>query len=286
MQDVRQPDKQTDMNIDLHKILRSRLGAKGRLIPGFLISALERFIHQDELNDVLKTTHPSEGSEFAARVYDYFDLKLEVSGMENIPPDGRYIFASNHPLGGLDGIGLIKILGKKYGDENVRFLVNDMLMNVEPLRPVFLPINKYGNQGRGAASAIRDAYASDKQILIFPAGLVSRLHKDGQIKDLEWQKSFIRKAIDFKRDIIPVHFIGQNRLKFYKLAYRRKRLGLKINIEQAMLPAELCASRGKTFHVIFGKPIKWQTLEDEHAKHESYKSLAESVRKKAYSLSV
>lgn len=266
------------LNINLHEILRSRLGKKGRLIPGFLISALERLIHQDELNDVLDTTYPAEGSEFAAKVYEYFELSLEVEGVENIPENGRFIFASNHPLGGLDGIGLIKFLGGKYGDENLRFLVNDMLMNVEPLRPVFLPINKYGSQGRAAAKAIREAYESDKHILIFPAGLVSRLHPDGEIKDLDWQKSFIQKAIEHKRDIIPVRFEGLNRPRFYKTAYWRKRLGLKVNIEQALLPGELCASRGKKFKIKFGKPVPHHEISRMVSEGRSHSELAAHFR--------
>lgn len=272
------------LNINLHDILRNRLGKKGRLIPGFLISALERFIHQEELNAVLDETYPAEGSDFAAKVYDYFDLSLEVAGMENIPEKGRFIFASNHPLGGLDGIGLIKVLGEKYGDGHIYFLVNDMLMNVEPLRPVFLPINKYGSQARAAAVAIRDAYKSDRQILIFPAGLVSRLHPDGKIKDLDWQKSFIKNAVEYQRDIIPVHFEGLNRMKFYKTAYRRKKLGIKINIEQAMLPAELCAARGNKFKVTFGKPVTWQSLARELKEGKTYTELADRMRNQIYNL--
>ena len=182
------------LKIDLTGIIRSRVGGfRGKLIPGFVLNALERLIHQDELNEVLEKTYPKEGAEFAAGVYDYFNVTLKPVGMENIPSGGRFIFASNHPLGGLDGIGLIALLGKKYGDEGIRFLVNDMLMNVEPLRPVFLPVNKYGSQGRGAARAINDAYASDRQIIIFPAGLCSRLGDNGEIRDLKWNKSFIAK---------------------------------------------------------------------------------------------
>ena len=253
------------LKIDLNKIIRSRIGGwKGRLIPGFIISALERLIHQNELNATLEATFPAEGTAFAKAIYDYFGLSLQTFGEENIPDSGRFIFASNHPLGGLDGIGLIKVLGERYGDDadGIRFLVNDMLMNVEPLRPVFLPINKYGSQGREAARAITRAYESDAQMLIFPAGLVSRLHPDGSIKDLTWQKSFIQKAIEHKRDIIPIHFKGLNRMKFYKTAKWRKKLGIKVNIEQAMLPAELCAARNNSYSVTFGSPISWRELAD------------------------
>lgn len=271
------------MNIDLHRILRERVGGwKGKLIPGCLISALERMVHQRELNEVLDSVRPAQGTEFARKTYDYFDLTLESRGEENIPDEGRFIFASNHPLGGLDGIGLIKVLGRRYGDDGLRFLVNDMLMNVEPLRPVFLPINKYGSQGRAAASAIASAYASDVQMLIFPAGLVSRLQPGGAIEDLTWQKSFVQKAVEYRRDIIPVRFEGRNRMRFYRTARWRKRLGLKVNIEQAMLPAELCASRGKKFRVTFGRPIGWQEISARLSAGETPAQIAASIRSLIY----
>lgn len=273
------------LQIDLDRILRTRVGGwKGKLIPRPLTAALEHMVHQDELNATLDATYPAEGTAFANAVYDYFNLTLDIRGEENIPEQGRFIFASNHPLGGLDGIGLIKVLGSRYGDDGIRFLVNDMLMNVEPLRPVFLPINKYGSQGRAAAKAIAEAYASDVQMLIFPAGLVSRLHPDGVIRDLAWQKSFIQKAIESKRDIIPVHFEGLNRMRFYKTARMRKRLGIKVNIEQAMLPAELCAARGNRYRVTFGKPIPWQSLAERIGKGESPAQIAATLRELVHNL--
>ncbi len=268
------------LKIDLNRILRSRIGGwKGKLIPGFLISGLERLIHQKELNEILSTTYPAEGSDFSDGVYRYLDLGISAYGMENIEEGKRYVFASNHPLGGLDGIGLIKILGRRYGDDNVRFLVNDMLMNVEPLRKVFLPVNKYGSQGRDAAKAISEAYASDRQILMFPAGLVSRLHPDGGIRDLEWQKSFIAKAIESGRDIIPVYFEGLNRRRFYRLARLRRRLGIKVNLEQALLPSEVCAARGKSFKVTFGKPVPVESLKESD---KSYSELARNLHDYIY----
>lgn len=267
------------LQIDLRKILRDRKAP----IPGLVARLLEKVIHQDELNDVLRAVDPSEGSEFADRVYDYFGLSLETEGLDDVP-EGRFVFASNHPLGGLDGIGLIKVLGKRYGDERLNFLVNDMLMHVEPLRSVFLPINKYGAQGRHAAEAINEAYAgADSQILVFPAGLVSRLQPGGEIADLKWQKSFVVKALESKRGIVPVTFEGLNRKRFYRLARWRRRLGIKLNIEQAFLPAELCASRGKHFRIVFHKPIPYETLAGMKEKGMSPDSIAAHVRGFVYS---
>lgn len=270
------------LEINLHKILRGRMPKKvSRLVPGFLITGLERLIHQDELNEMLRVGYPLRGSAFADKILKYLNLKVEVEGLDNIPTDKRIMFASNHPLGGLDGIALIAVLGKKYGDNGVRFLVNDMLMNVEPLSDVFLPINKYGSQGRNAAKAINEAMGSNMQILQFPAGLVSRLHDDGTISDLEWQKAFVAKAIEYKRDIIPIRFEAQNTMRFYRTARWRKKLRLKVNIEQALLPGELCRSRGKTFRIIFGSPISWKILMDSK---KSPKQLASEIRSKIYEL--
>ena len=269
------------LEINLHTILRERLPRRiGRFVPGFMISGLEKVIHQDELNEMLRIAYPARGSAFSRRILEYLDITVEVVGLDKLPSK-RLMFASNHPLGGLDGITLIAVLGERYGDNGVRFLVNDMLMNVEPLRDVFLPINKYGSQGREAAKAINEAMASSMQILQFPAGLVSRLHPDGTIADLEWQKAFVAKAIEYERDIVPVYFEGTNTSRFYSTAKWRKKLGVKFNMEQVLLPGEVCKSRGAKFRIIFGEPISWESLK---ASGKSPKQLAAEIREKVYSM--
>lgn len=253
------------LQLNIEQILKSRIPqAKQRYIPNFLYKALSRLIHQDDLNEILRVTYPSQGSEFSEKVLKHLNITLEVEGADCLPPlSHRVTFASNHPLGGLDGIALIALLGKHYGDENIRFLVNDLLMNVEPLSNVFIGINKYGSQARAAADAINKEYASDHQLLIFPAGLVSRLQEGGKVHDLKWQKAFVQKSIEYGRDIVPIRFVALNRRRFYRLAKWRKKLGININIEQATLPAELCASRGKTFRIIIGQPISIETLKSQ-----------------------
>lgn len=265
--------------IDLHKILRERVPRKyARWIPGFLISGLERLIHQRELNGVMDYAGETTGSAFCDKVMEYFEIHTDLEGMEHIP-DAPLIFVSNHPLGGLDGIALISTLGHRYGDEHIQFLVNDMLMNLEPLRPVFLPINKYGSQGREAATRIERAFESpETQMMIFPAGLVSRLHPDGRIADLKWQKSFVQKAIEHRRDIVPIRFEALNRRRFYRLAKWRKKSGIKVNLEQALLPAELCASRGKHLKIRFLPPVSWRELKRRVDAGESPTRIAADLR--------
>lgn len=268
--------------IDLHSILRKRLPKKiNRFVPGFLISYLARLIRQDELNEILRVTYPSSGSTFSQKVLKHLNITLTVDGLDRLPEDKRFMFASNHPLGGLDGIALIAVLGERFGDENIRALVNDMLMNVEPLCNVFLPVNKFGKQGREASILITEALNSNKQILQFPAGLCSRLNDNGKIEDLEWQKSFVAKAIESKRDIVPIYFEGHNTKKFYNTAKLRKRLGLKFNIEQILLPSEVCKANGNHYRIIFGNPISWESLKQTG---KSSKELASEIRNAVYNL--
>lgn len=246
----------TPLQLNLRQILHDRLPASGRRwVPRVLVGCLERIIRQRQLNAILRHAHPHRGSRFTSKVLEYLQIDVQVQGLENIPPHGRFIFASNHPLGGLDGIALIDVLGGIYGDDSLRFPVNDLLMNVKPLDEVFIPVNKFGRQGREAAKGLQKAFESDKQIAIFPAGLVSRLHKGGGIKDLQWQKSFVAKALDSGRQIIPVYFQGLNSRKFYRVARWRKRLGLKFNIEQILLPSELCKAAGSRFTISIGTPV-------------------------------
>lgn len=250
------------LQLDIEGILKKRIPTeKERYIPNFLYRILARLIHQEELNELLRVGHPSTGSEFAHKVLRHLGITVEIEGEENLPAPGqRAVFACNHPLGGLDGIALIDVLGSHYGDENIRFMVNDLLMNVEPISNVFIPINKYGGQSYEKIENINREYASDRQMVVFPAGLVSRLHDDGNVADLIWQKSFVVKAFVYNRDIVPVRFVALNRKRFYRLARLRKKLGIKVNLEQATLPAELCAARGKRFKVIIGKPVRIKEL--------------------------
>lgn len=239
---------------------------------------LEAVVHQDTLNDLLAYAAPSTGSEFAAKIFKRLRIRMDVEGWQNVPPRGRFVFASNHPLGGLDGIGIINVLGRIYGDDQFRFIVNDMLMAVEPLRSVFLPVNKYGSQARSSALAIQNAYESDMQIAIFPAGLVSRLQDDGSVRDLDWQKSFVQKAFETGRSIIPIRFEALNRPRFYKTARLRKKLGIGINIEQALLPGELCAACDKTFKLTFLPPVTHAEISRRLSSGESAPSIAASIK--------
>ena len=109
---------------------------------------------------------------------------------------------------------------------------------------------------------VETAFQSQKNILMFPAGLCSRKQDDGSIRDLPWKKTFISKSIEYQRDVIPVHFSGRNSERFYNIARWCKRLNLKVNIAMLFLVDEMYKNVGKHFTVTFGQPIPWQTFTD------------------------
>ena len=270
----------SDFRIDIDGVLRAKMPKHYKWIPRFLVNYLKRTVHQDQINDILDRNSDVEGVPFMTRlVENEFNITIKTEGMNNIPDTGRFVFATNHPLGGMDGICLSEVLGKRYNGK-IKYLVNDILYFIKPLQPIFVPINKHGAQAKGAAQAINEAYMSDDQMITFPAGLVSRKRKKGVIKDLVWHKSFIQKAIESKRDVIPVHFSGQNSNFFYNFANIRKWLGIKFNIELIYLPNEMFSNTNNTFTITFGKPIPWQSFDKSHTPLQ----WAQHVKKIVYSL--
>lgn len=245
--------------IDIDNVIASKSPRLLKVIPRFLIRYLKKIIHQDEINRFLENHGDKQGVEFITETLKMMNVTYTVEGLENIDSNGRYLFASNHPLGGLDGIILIHSLGQKFPE--VKFPVNDLLMHVTQLQSVFIPVNKHGAQSSQNARMLEDAYASSTQILYFPAGLCSRKQK-GKIEDLEWKKSFITKSIKHQRDIVPVYFSGKNSGFFYNLSRIRTFLGIKVNIEMLYLVDEMFKQKGKSITVKIGKPISYSTFDN------------------------
>lgn len=247
------------IQINLSHILAERLGSKAKFVPRLLVHAAERLICQDRLNELLRLNFPLRGVAFAEGLLKHLNVQLRIRNGENMPANKRCIIVSNHPLGGLDGITMIAWLSRHYGSD-VHFVVNDLLMAVEPLRECFVPINKHGAQSRKAASDLDSVLKGDGPVVIYPAGLVSRQQDDGSIADLKWQKMVINKAIEYQRDIVPVHFDGRNSSSFYSWARRRVRLGIKFNYEMLLLPREFVGAQNSTFTLTVGHTIPWQSF--------------------------
>lgn len=248
------------IRIDVGGVLASRLGGKARFVPRFLIRWLEKLICQDKLNQLLESNYPLRGAEFCDGVLCDLDVTIDIRNENLLPKNPRCIIVSNHPLGGLDGMSMISWLSRHY-NRPVRFVVNDLLMAVEPLTDCFVPVNKHGRQSRSSLGSLEEALTGDGPVVIYPAGLCSRLGDDGVVADLAWNKMFVTKAIESRRDIVPVHFDGHNSPSFYRWARIRQRLGIKFNFEMLLLPREVFRSRGKTFTITCGTPVPWQSLE-------------------------
>lgn len=258
---IEEPQKK----IDIDQILKEKAGKKAKFIPFFVKRWLKKIIHQDEVNNFLLGRAAGKyGVDFLDECVDYLEMDMTVEGLDELPSNegGRYFtIVSNHPLGGEDGVALGKLICHKY-DSKMVYLVNDLLMNLKGLAPLCVPINKTGNQARDFPKMVEKAFQSENNVLMFPAGLCSRKQDDGTIRDLPWKKTFISKSIEYKRDVIPVHFSGHNSDKFYNIARKCKKYNLKFNFAMLYLVDEMYKNVGKKFKVTFGQPIPWQTFTD------------------------
>lgn len=278
--------------IEIEKIFAGKNPVLHKLLPGFFFSYLAKIIHQDFINGMIHKYRDKSGFDFVAAILDEFGVTCKISspyttsppgrygdphGTTGFPPGGRFIIAANHPLGGIDGLALIHVSGQI--NKDLVFPVNDLLLNIPGLQSLFIPINKHGKNTENI-QIIDETFASDKIILYFPAGLVSRKQKGGIIKDLEWKKTFVTKARIYHRDIIPVFISGRNSGFFYNLANLRRILGIKANIEMLYLPDEMVRLKDKTIHIIFGEPIPYQLFDKSHSDRE----WAGFVRDKVYLL--
>ena len=270
----------TEKTIDIDQILKGKMGPKAKFVPGFMVSWLKRIAHQDQVNAFLWESRDKVGVDWLEECVKYLDMTLKIEGKGNLPsPDDKrlYTFVSNHPLGGEDGVALGAIIGRHY-DGRFRYLVNDLLMNLPGLAPLCIPINKTGKQNRNFPAMVEAGFRSDNHMLMFPAGLCSRRH-NGVIEDIRWSKTFISKSVEYQRDIVPIHFSGQNSNFFYRLANFSDRY-LPFNLAMLFLVDEMYKNVHKTFEIKIGKPIPWQTFDRSKTPME----WAQFVKSKVYML--
>ena len=270
-----------EKTIDIKRILKDKMGSKARFVPCFLVAWLKKIIHEDEVNRFLWENRNLKGTEWLTACVQYLDMTLDIVGAENLPDknDGKlYTFVSNHPLGGQDGVSLGSIIGRHY-DGKFRYLVNDLLLNLPGLKPVSIGINKTGKQSRDFPRMVEAGFNSDNHLLMFPAGLNSR-RINGEIHDLPWKKTFITKSVETHRDVVPIHFSGQNSKRFYRIAKFSDRY-LPFNLAMLFLVDEMYRNVGKAFRITIGKPIPWQTFN----KTKTPMEWANFVEERVYALS-
>ena len=270
-----------EKTIDIKRILKDKMGSKARFVPCFLVAWLKKIIHEDEVNRFLWENRNLKGTEWLTACVQYLDMTLDIVGVENLPDKNAgklYTFVSNHPLGGQDGVSLGSIIGRHY-DGKFRYLVNDLLLNLPGLKPVSIGINKTGKQSRDFPRMVEAGFNSDNHLLMFPAGLNSR-RINGEIHDLPWKKTFITKSVETHRDVVPIHFSGQNSKRFYRIAKFSDRY-LPFNLAMLFLVDEMYRNVGKTFRITIGKPIPWQTFN----KTKTPMEWANFVEERVYALS-
>lgn len=265
----------TENYIDVQKVL----GAKGVKLPHFVEKILARLLHVKDLNAGIYNNREKFGLDF---VYAFVEgkepynlgMKVFYRGLENVPQEGCPMVVGNHPLGGPDGLALMGAVGHKRTD--ILFPVTDFLLYIPGLRQLFVPIDKV-NRSKTLAN-LEEAFAGQNILLYYPSGAASRRHK-GVVKDLEWQATFIKKAVKYQRDVVPVYTEARNRNIFYIVANLRERLGIKFKYEMAMLPAEMFAQRGKSVDITFGKPIPYTVFDKRHTPAEWAALMREHVYK-------
>ena len=263
--------------IDIGAVLAEKAPRLARWVPGFVLRWLRRTIHEPEINYILEHYWNLPPQEFIRACFREWQVTYSVEGLEKLDPKGRYLFASNHPFGGMDGMMLADKLIDRFGD--ARVVVNDLLMHLEPLRPLWIPVNKHGAQSAAYARRYEEEFMGERPILTFPAGLCSR-RIGGQVCDLPWKPNFLKKAYASQRQVVPVFVEGELSNFFYRVASLRKALGIKFNIEMLWLPDEMFSQGGKHFRIRFGEPLRMTELQAAGSLREQ----VEFVRKKTYFL--
>lgn len=263
--------------ISIAEVLRSKMPRGAKFIPDFVVRYIARTVHEDEINYILQEYWHLSPREFIETLFRRWRISFEARGLDKIPTDGRYLFASNHPFGGMDGMMLADLLINHFGD--ARVVVNDLLNYITPLCPLWLLVNKHGKQNSAYAQRMKGAFESELPILTFPAGLCSR-RRNGVVADTKWRTSFIKHARQSNRLIVPVFVEGRLSDRFYNVARFRERIGMKFNPEMIFLPDEMLRQSGSHFRILFGEPIPQEVL----AELKSDKERTEYVRERVYEL--
>lgn len=245
------------VRLSIPQVISSKSPALARVIPRPLVRYLERIIHVGEINGVLEEMQSLDGVDFVNAVLGELEVSTCVVHPERLALPKSAVVVANHPLGGLDGLALISAVANARGPVTVA--LNDILLNVPNLASIGVPVNKHGSN-RDHRAAFEAAFAGERTVVHFPAGLCSR-KKGSSIRDVVWQKSVIVRARRYNREVIPVHIDGGNSSFFYNLARLRRWSHIPFNIEMLYLADEMFKQRGAVLEMIVGSPIAPQTFD-------------------------
>lgn len=187
-----------------------------------LINIAKKVVHENSINEFLEKHSHLKGFEFVDAVLDYFNFDYTVSSndLQNIPSTGKVVIIANHPLGGLDALSLLKLVGTIRTD--VKIVANDFLVGIDALKSLFIPIDNYKmRQSKKDIQSVYNALNNDEAVIIFPAGEVSRASAKG-VKDPSWNKGFLNFAINTNAPILPIFIGGKNSKTFYTMSVLNK----------------------------------------------------------------
>lgn len=220
-----------------------------KLLSDFAVFGLRKLLREKQINDFLRNNYDNDGIEFIDSVFDNlsFSYKTANKAKSNIPAKGRLVIVSNHPLGALDGLALIKLISEVRSD--VKIVANDLLMSIDNLKQLMLPLDittkaSYVRDIKG----ILDALSRDEAIILFPAGEVSRARPVG-IRDGKWEAGFLFLAEKSGAPVLPVFIKGKNSFLFYAASLIYKPLAT------LLLSHEMFSKRGKSIEMVVGDMI-------------------------------
>ena len=220
-----------------------------RIVTEASVRFLKKLVHEREINEFLEQNKDLDGHAFVEAVLDRLKVDFTVSSKQrmNIPASGKVLIIANHPLGGLDGLALLKFIGEVRRD--VKIVANDLLLQFDPLSPLLLPVdNMSGKPSKKALQAILEALNNDEAVIFFPAGEVSRVRPTGVI-DGKWKSGFLKMALKSGAPILPIRILAKNSSLFYGMSFFFK------NLSSILLPNELFRFQSKTIHFFVGRPI-------------------------------
>lgn len=263
--------------IDVKNVIHEKNPKLLKFLPGFIVRYLQRILHEKDVNQFIHDHKDDTPIEFCLSVMKKFNIELEYEGLEHVPSDGGAILTMNHPLGGMDAMAMVTVIHEKRPD--VKFVVNDVLMHLENLQPIFVGVNKHGTNAAASLRMVDETFQGKELLCIFPAGLVSR-RIDGEVVDLKWKKTFVTRSIKYNKTIVPVYIDGELSNFFYNLYSIRKKLGIKANIEMLYLVNELYKQHNKKIKIKFGEPLFAADFDNS----KSHDEWAQYVKEKVYQL--
>lgn len=262
--------KEIAQAINVHK-----LGFIGTFIGWTLMKTLRI----SACNRIYDTHKHLEGLDFINALLEEFEVKFEIpeEDLRRIPKNGAFITISNHPLGGIDGILLLKILLEQRPDYKI--IANFLLHRVAPLKPYVMPVNPFENKKeiKSSVSGFKNAlkHLQEQQPLgLFPAGEVSTYKEDKRITDKPWEEAAMKLIKKAEVPVVPIYFHAKNSMLFYKLAK------LSSTFRTAKLPSELLSQRERTIKIRIGNAI---SVKDQ-LEQESLQDFTAFLRKKTYML--